>query len=168
MVNQMVEYRGHPWPGRNLAAAGDYVFKNSVLPIVLMRLTYRGATLINRKVAWNPWTGCEMSEAPDPDQLKALDDRLEALKASQGLGPRSDEHFSQANQGWRMVTELVAGLMIGFGIGYGLDVLFGTLPIFLVLFVLLGLAAGINVMMRTAKEIQEDQVAKAAREEKDG
>lgn len=108
-----------------------------------------------------------MPNDPDKEQLQALNDRLEVLKKSQGLGPRADEHYSTANQGWRMVTELVAGLMIGFGIGYGLDVLLGTLPIFLVLFTLLGLAAGINVMMRTAKEVQEEQVAKAAREEKD-
>lgn len=54
---------------------------------------------------------------------------------------------------WRMVTELVAGLGIGFGIGFGLDALFGTTPLFMVVFVLLGLAAGIKTMMRTAKEI---------------
>ena len=36
------------------------------------------------------------------------------------------------NLAWRMVIELVAGLGIGFGMGYGLDVLFGTLPVFLV------------------------------------
>lgn len=58
-----------------------------------------------------------------------------------------------------MVIELVAGLGIGFGIGYGLDWLFGTLPIFMVLFVMLGLAAGIKTMLRSAKEIQEKQLA---------
>ena len=52
-----------------------------------------------------------------------------------------------------MVTELVAGLLIGFGIGYGLDVLLGTTPILLVLFTLLGFAAGVRVMMRTAAEL---------------
>ena len=54
-----------------------------------------------------------------------------------------------------MVIELVAGLGIGFGIGYGLDCLFGTLPIFLVLFTMLGLAAGVKTMLRSAQEIQE-------------
>ena len=53
-----------------------------------------------------------------------------------------------------MVIELVVGLGMGFGIGYGLDVLFGTMPIFLVLFTFLGFAAGINVMLRTAKEVK--------------
>ena len=61
-----------------------------------------------------------------------------------------------------MVIELVSGLGLGFGIGYGLDVLFGTLPIFLVLFTLLGFAAGVNVMLRTAREIQEKNVAETS------
>ena len=61
-----------------------------------------------------------------------------------------------------MVVELVAGLGIGFGIGYGLDSLFGTIPIFLVLFTLLGLAAGVKTMLRTAQEIQEQKLADEA------
>ncbi len=108
-----------------------------------------------------------MATEPDKEQLQALNDRLEQLKKSQGPKARMDEHYSQANQGWRMVTELVAGLMIGFGIGFGLDKLLGTLPIMLVIFTLLGLAAGINVMMRTAKEVSEEHAAQVAREKKD-
>ena len=81
-----------------------------------------------------------------------------------------EEHYSQAQLAWRMVIELVAGLGIGFGIGYGLDSLFGTTPIFLVLFIFLGFAAGVNVMLRSAKEIQEAQQAadnEAAKDEGD-
>lgn len=55
-----------------------------------------------------------------------------------------------------MVIELVAGLLIGFCIGYGLDTLFGTKPVFLVLFVLAGFAAGVKTMLRSAKEMQGD------------
>ena len=108
-----------------------------------------------------------MATEPDKEQLKALNDRIDALKKTQAPEPRADEHYSQAHLGWRMVIELVAGILIGFGIGYGLDWAFGTLPLFLVLFILLGLAAGIKTMMRTAKEIGEDQAAHAARKRKD-
>ncbi|WP_410796026.1 AtpZ/AtpI family protein [Palleronia sp. LCG004] len=86
--------------------------------------------------------------------MAALERRLAAARKAQGPKPRSDEHYSMANMAWRMVTELTAGLLIGFGIGYGLDYAFGTMPLFLVVFVLLGLAAGVNVMLRTAKEIE--------------
>ncbi|WP_099827049.1 AtpZ/AtpI family protein [Oceaniglobus indicus] len=95
-----------------------------------------------------------MSEPPSDARLKALEDRISAAKAEHGPRPRSDEHYSQANIAWRMVIELVAGLGIGFGMGYGLDLLFGTLPVFMLIFVGLGLAAGVKTMMRTAKELE--------------
>lgn len=109
-----------------------------------------------------------MTEPDNQDRLKQLDDRIAKLKSANNGAPASEEHYSQAQQGWRMVTELVAGLGIGFGIGYGLDMLFGTIPIFMVLFIMLGLAAGIKTMMRTAAEIQEKQVAKQADTNKEG
>jgi ATP synthase protein I len=68
---------------------------------------------------------------------------------------------------WRMVIELVAGIVIGFGIGYGLDRLFGTLPVFLILFTGLGFVAGVRTMMRTAQEVQKMHMARAA-DEKEG
>ena len=86
----------------------------------------------------------------DPDRqerLKRLEDRINALKGVDAPTPHMENHYSQAQLAWRMVIELVAGLGIGFGMGYGLDYLFGTIPIFLVLFTLLGLAAGIKTMM---------------------
>ena len=99
--------------------------------------------------------------------MEALDERIARLKGKEAK-PHQEEHYSQAQMGWRMVIELVAGLGIGFGIGYGLDSLFGTLPIFLVLFTLLGFAAGVQTMMRTAKEFQTTQMAdQAAKDERD-
>jgi ATP synthase protein I len=66
-----------------------------------------------------------------------------------------------------MVIELVAGIAIGFGIGYGLDVIFGTLPIFLVGFMLLGFVAGVKTMLRTAQEVQVREMAKADEQKED-
>jgi len=100
-----------------------------------------------------------MSDAPDPERLKALEDRIRRMRKTQEPKPRIDEHYSAASQGWRMVIELVSGLGIGFGIGYGLDILLGTLPILLVLFTLLGFAAGVKTMLRTAQEFQEKREA---------
>ena len=100
-----------------------------------------------------------MSDAPDPERLKALDKRIAEVRRTQEPKPRIDEHYSAASQGWRMVIELVSGLGIGFGIGYGLDMVFGTLPLFLVLFILLGFVAGVKTMLRTAREIQKTNAA---------
>ncbi|MEP1767929.1 MAG: AtpZ/AtpI family protein [Sulfitobacter sp.] len=97
--------------------------------------------------------------------MAAIEARIAAAKGLQEPKPRMDEHYSGAQMAWRMVIELVAGLGIGFGIGYGLDLFFGTLPIFMVLFVLLGLAAGVKTMLRSAREMQDENAAKdAARE----
>ncbi|MEL6645597.1 MAG: AtpZ/AtpI family protein [Pseudomonadota bacterium] len=101
------------------------------------------------------------------DALKALEERIAAAKQAHAPEPRTEEHYSLAQHGWRMVVELVAGLGIGFGIGYGLDVVFGTQPIFLVLFTLLGFAAGVKTMIGTARELQERQHRMAAEGERD-
>ena len=95
------------------------------------------------------------ARARDAERLRQLEARL-GEKAGTGPVSRGEEHFSQANMAWRMVTELVAGLGIGFGIGFGLDELFGTTPFLMVVFVLLGLVAGIRTMMRTAQEIGKE------------
>jgi ATP synthase protein I len=99
----------------------------------------------------------EPDHADPSDRLRALDSRLERYRKPDETLPHSAEHYSQAQLAWRMVIELVAGLGIGFGIGYGLDRLLGTLPIFLVLFIFLGLAAGVKTMLRSAREVQARQ-----------
>ena len=104
----------------------------------------------------------------DPDQnqkLSELEDRIAAAKDAQAPKPRMDEHYSQAQLAWRMVIELVAGLGIGFGMGYGLDWLLGTSPWLMIVFIFLGLAAGIQTMMRSAREVQAKQMADVAAED---
>ncbi|MEM9708142.1 MAG: AtpZ/AtpI family protein [Pseudomonadota bacterium] len=99
-----------------------------------------------------------MAGPDEGERLKALDARIKAAKAaSSDEKPHQEEHYSMAQQAWRMVIDLVAGMAVGFIIGYGLDVLFGTLPIFLVIFTLLGFAAGVRAMLATAKDIQTSQ-----------
>lgn len=75
--------------------------------------------------------------------------------------------YSQAQLAWRMVIELVAGLGIGFGIGYGLDTILGTMPLFLVLFIGFGFAAGVKTMLRSAREVQDRRLAQEAAEAKE-
>lgn len=109
-----------------------------------------------------------MTDPHDGDRLKALENRIQAVKKSQsGDKPHQEEHYSQAQVGWRMVTELVAGMVVGFGIGYGLDLLLGTTPILMVLFIMFGFAAGVQTMMRTAKELQSKNSAEADEDKRD-
>ena len=100
-----------------------------------------------------------MTEDDQKQRLAQLEAKLAAAKRAQEPAPPCETHFTLANQAWKMVTELVAGLVIGLCIGYGLDFVLGTTPIFLVLFILMGFAAGVNVMLRSAREVQEKQLA---------
>lgn len=108
-----------------------------------------------------------MVDPEDKERLEQLDQRISRLKKAKEPKAHQEEHYSQANMAWRMVTELVAGLAIGFGIGYGLDILFGTKPLLMVLFIFLGFAAGVQTMMRTANEIQKAKSAEAESDEGD-
>lgn len=89
----------------------------------------------------------------DAERLKALEDRLAQTRRDDRLVPPGMDKFAHANQAWRMVVELVAGIALGFGVGLGLDRLLGTMPIMLVIFVFLGFAAGVKTMLRTAAEM---------------
>ena len=84
----------------------------------------------------------------------AIREKIAAAKAElrpkvRETGPAADAHL-----GWRMVVDLVAGVGIGAVMGYGLDSLFGTMPVLLAVFTLLGFAAGVNLMLRTARGFQ--------------
>jgi ATP synthase protein I len=95
-----------------------------------------------------------MASEPDPDRLRALEARLEKVKAApEATTSAAAKGFSQGEVAWRMVIELATGIMLGSAIGYGVDVLAGTLPIFLIIFSLLGFAAGIKTMLGSAREL---------------
>jgi len=101
------------------------------------------------------------SDQPDPDRLRALEERLARAKGGQEPTPHMEEHYSQAHLAWRMVIELVAGLGIGFGMGFGLDALLGTTPWLMLVFTVLGFVAGVKTMIRSAHEIQARNEAEA-------
>ncbi|RYH08761.1 AtpZ/AtpI family protein [Tropicimonas sp. IMCC6043] len=107
-----------------------------------------------------------MSDDGERERLRRLEEKIARAKG-EAKGPTPTGDISQANVAWQMVTELVAGIVIGLGIGLGLDALLGTKPLMLVLFILVGFAAGVRVMMRTAADVQEKQAAKAAEDKRD-
>ena len=106
-----------------------------------------------------------MTDPDEKQRMAQLEDKIESAKVAQRPQSNVEDHHSQAHAGWRMVTELVAGLVIGLCIGCGLDSLFGTLPIFMVLFVLLGFAAGVKTMLRSAQALQRAQSGQSDNEE---
>ena len=99
-----------------------------------------------------------MGEGNTENPLKSLEEKIRAAKKAVEPEEPVQNKFSAAEVGWRMIIELTAGVFIGFGLGYGLDFLFGTKPVFILLLTLLGFAAGVKTMMKSARELQKKEV----------
>jgi ATP synthase protein I len=99
----------------------------------------------------------EPFDTDQEEKLRQFEARLSAAKKDAAPKPHIKKDYAQAQLAWRMVIELVAGLLIGFAMGYGLDLLIGTTPLFMVIFIGLGFAAGIKTMLRTARELNNSQ-----------
>ncbi len=96
----------------------------------------------------------------ESEALRSRLDRLSAdLNASEDLGTGSGEKdaglstgsFGEAmNLGFRVLAEFVSAVVVGALIGWQLDKWLGTAPLFLLVFVLLGTAAGFWNVYRIA------------------
>ena len=59
--------------------------------------------------------------------------------------------------GFRLSSELVAGVVIGAAIGWGFDRLLSTSPLGLIVFVLAGFVAGVVNVVRSAGKISRNR-----------
>lgn len=89
-------------------------------------------------------------------KLKDLDDKLKKIKENKLEVKSENRAFKSAHIGWRMVIELVIGIIIGVILGFSLDTFFKTSPIFLIIMIFFGFAAGVRTMIKTAKEIDKN------------
>ena len=91
---------------------------------------------------------------PEPDPPGSFEKRLEAARKKQGMDPApaspglGPAQSSAMGVGLRVGVEMVAALVVGVGIGWYLDRWAQTSPLFLVIFVLLGGAAGVANVWR--------------------
>ena len=88
-----------------------------------------------------------MTENPERPSLEELDARLRAAREHQATRRRAGKSKQAEGQGGlgfalRIGSDLVAALIVGVGIGVLLDYWLGTKPWMLVLFFVLGAAAG--------------------------
>ena len=94
-----------------------------------------------------------MEELSKKVNLRNLDRKLEEFKSKKEKS--RPKKLKVKNDGWRMVIELVTGMILGIGLGMALDYLIGSEPLFLIVFSLLGFIAGVKTMMATAKKMNE-------------
>ena len=97
-------------------------------------------------------------EAALSARLGSLDHRLSKIRDSRNIrtdqpGSESGDGAARASamaRGFRLSSELIAGVVVGAVIGWGLDRLLSTSPWGLIVFFLLGFAAGVVNVMRSA------------------
>ena len=94
-----------------------------------------------------------MNEFSKKATLEKLDRQIEEFKSKKHKN--SPKGLKVQNDGWRMVIELVTGMILGVGLGLALDYIIGSEPIFLIVFSLLGFMAGVKTMIATAKKMNE-------------
>lgn len=104
-------------------------------------------------------------EAALSERLGNLDQRLSRLRGpgrseTDRSGDGSGDGAARASamaRGFRLSSELIAGVAVGALIGWGVDRLLSTSPWGLIVFFLLGFAAGVINVMRSAGVIPEQK-----------
>jgi|TARA_S200000501_G_scaffold257928_1_gene241713 ATP synthase protein I len=91
--------------------------------------------------------------------IKAPDENLNSLKKKiQEAKEKIEEPVVEAPKPlgkiMKVVVEIVAAMAVGLGIGILIDNYFDTRPFFIIVFFLLGSAAGIMNVFRVAKSLQ--------------
>ena len=93
-------------------------------------------------------------EAALSARRQRLGEQLSHLRPSRppetGPDGRPTNDMSGFARGFRMSTELVAGVLLGAGLGWLIDRWLGISPWGLIVFVLVGFAAGVLNLMRSA------------------
>ena len=88
------------------------------------------------------------------DQFKT---RLEIAKKriSEKNQDNKNENPSSIGTAFKLSTELVAAVAVGAIIGFIFDKTFGTTPWFILIFFFVGVVAGINNVIKSAKKMQK-------------
>lgn len=110
----------------------------------------------------NPARGEISPEERDAFRKRASDlgARLEKVKAEarakRGPEPGDRARGAAMGQAMKIAIELVVGIAVGGFIGKILDDQFGTAPWLLIVFLMLGFAAGLMNIIRTARRLQAE------------
>ena len=102
-----------------------------------------------------------MAERNEPDELerrrRKLEDALAARNASSNDGDGNAKQNGGGGFGnaFKLSGEFIGGVVVGVGLGWFFDRLFDTSPWGLIVFLLLGFAAGVLNVLRAAGQVAE-------------
>ena len=103
---------------------------------------------------------------PDDRRLAEIEERLRRAREKRDEVRQIEAPNSKLGIAFRLVTELMAALIVGGAIGWGLDRILGTGPFLFIVMFMVGVAAGIFTVVRTAQQMNRDQAAKDAESSK--
>lgn len=85
----------------------------------------------------------------DPDRaLSEIETRIQRARAENE--PKTEQNYSSAGVAFRIGVDLISGVAFGVVVGLALDNWLDTTPWMMILLILLGTAAGIRNVIRTA------------------
>ena len=82
-------------------------------------------------------------------RLSELDEKLDDAQGRRSVEKDQSGRGKVVGYGLRMATDIIAAVLVGGGIGWFLDQWLGTSPYLLLIFIVLGLIAGIRNLIRT-------------------
>lgn len=98
-----------------------------------------------------------MDEREEPPRLDELEERLRAARERSARPQRAAQRLSGAGAGLRVAADLLAGVAVGIGLGLMFDRWLGTRPWFMLGFFVLGAAAGMRNVVRTAERLERER-----------
>lgn len=90
------------------------------------------------------------------EKMKEIDDRLAQARRKTGSLRPNGRQGSAFGVAFKIATDFIAAVGVGVGIGWMLDSWLSSKPWFLLLFFMLGVAAGLLNVIRTAKRLNEN------------
>ena len=91
-----------------------------------------------------------------PQDIEQLDKRIQKLKQRQVVRKKTTSGVQMWAKALRLATDFVAPVFVGISIGYLLDKCFNTRILFVFIWAVFGLAAGMLNMWRAAQGLQKD------------
>jgi ATP synthase protein I len=96
----------------------------------------------------------------EPANLNSLDAKLKAAREqNKGPGQASGASSGQSGLGLgsRLSVEIITSLLAGMGLGWVIDHFAGTQPLFMLIFMFLGLGLGVWHVMLISRRMQQEE-----------
>jgi ATP synthase protein I len=106
------------------------------------------------------------ADEPNDKALQSLDARLDAFEAKKAAEhPAPAEHEKSSQDGYRLLADLIGGVLVGLGLGWAIDRYAGTGPWGMVGGLLIGMGSSIYIVVRKATKLSAQASAKSSKDE---